>query len=283
MERSLDVLSICDFAVHGITPSEWLEIYPWTGLNANTRDHALAQFFFPSSIHSQLGAQYRTYRQRPYGSALLPRACEWRVMKPIPLRTIAAPSPTVLNFLRSQVRNAFDSPTWRCATLETQGHRHASTCARVGQLGSRRRGTGSIGRGVVQIPASSSPRQCSTLNSIPNREYASRFPTDPLIPPSSCRRTFSTTQSHSWRFWPSRRRPLPPPLKPHISPLGAVADDASNGLYGLGRTARSANELKMRCTELDESGNVTMVSGEFKKSELIAKVCGIAIPFHDWK
>jgi magnesium transporter len=35
---------------------------------------------------------------------------------------------------------------------------------------------------------------------------------------------------------------------------------------------RTANELKMRCTELDEHGNVTLVSGEFKKSELIAKV-----------
>ncbi|KAF2446958.1 cora-domain-containing protein [Karstenula rhodostoma CBS 690.94] len=34
---------------------------------------------------------------------------------------------------------------------------------------------------------------------------------------------------------------------------------------------RAANELKMRCTELDDQGNVTMVSGEFKKSELIAK------------
>lgn len=34
---------------------------------------------------------------------------------------------------------------------------------------------------------------------------------------------------------------------------------------------RATNELKMRCTELDEHGNVTLVSGEFKKSELIAK------------
>jgi magnesium transporter len=42
-------------------------------------------------------------------------------------------------------------------------------------------------------------------------------------------------------------------------------------LAGLGRT-RPANELKMRCTELDESGNVTMVSGEYKKTDLIAKV-----------
>lgn len=38
---------------------------------------------------------------------------------------------------------------------------------------------------------------------------------------------------------------------------------------------RAANELKMRCTELDEHGNVTLVSGEFKKSELIAKVLSL--------
>ena len=30
--------------------------------------------------------------------------------------------------------------------------------------------------------------------------------------------------------------------------------------------------MKLRCTEFDENGNVTVVDGEFKKSELIAKV-----------
>ncbi|KAJ4297824.1 magnesium ion transporter [Kalmusia sp. IMI 367209] len=43
------------------------------------------------------------------------------------------------------------------------------------------------------------------------------------------------------------------------------------GFEGLGRMTRTANEQRMRCTELDDQGNVTMVSGEFKKSELIAK------------
>ena len=47
--------------------------------------------------------------------------------------------------------------------------------------------------------------------------------------------------------------------------------DPTSSFETLGRVTRSANELKMRCTELDEHGNVTMVSGEFKKSELIAK------------
>jgi hypothetical protein len=41
---------------------------------------------------------------------------------------------------------------------------------------------------------------------------------------------------------------------------------------------RAANELKMRCTELDEQGNVKMVSGEFKKSELIARVRSMQNP-----
>ncbi|OCL15399.1 hypothetical protein AOQ84DRAFT_248591, partial [Glonium stellatum] len=39
----------------------------------------------------------------------------------------------------------------------------------------------------------------------------------------------------------------------------------------LGRVSRPTNELKLRCTEFDEHGNVTLINGEFKKSELIAK------------
>lgn len=48
-------------------------------------------------------------------------------------------------------------------------------------------------------------------------------------------------------------------------------EDATN-LSSLGRAGRPVNELRMRCTELDEHGNVTMVSGEYKKTDLIAKV-----------
>ena len=35
---------------------------------------------------------------------------------------------------------------------------------------------------------------------------------------------------------------------------------------------KMGNELRLRCTEFDENGNVTLVNGEFRKSELIAKV-----------
>jgi len=45
-------------------------------------------------------------------------------------------------------------------------------------------------------------------------------------------------------------------------------DDAGLG----GRIIKPSSELKLRCTEFDENGNVTLVNGEFRKSELIAKV-----------
>lgn len=44
-------------------------------------------------------------------------------------------------------------------------------------------------------------------------------------------------------------------------------------MFSLGRhiSAKAAAQPKLRCTELDEIGNVVLASGEFKKSELIAK------------
>ncbi|KAF2116864.1 hypothetical protein BDV96DRAFT_612006 [Lophiotrema nucula] len=81
-----------------------------------------------------------------------------------------------------------------------------------------------------------------------------------------------TSWKDAWNILGSRKRQKgsDPSSWGTKSPLAKVIDDGS-GFNGLGRTARPANELKMRCTELDENGNVTMVSGEFKKSELIAK------------
>jgi len=45
-------------------------------------------------------------------------------------------------------------------------------------------------------------------------------------------------------------------------------------IFSLGSriSAKAASEPKLRCTEFDEHGNVVLVNGEFKKSELIAKV-----------
>ena len=51
-------------------------------------------------------------------------------------------------------------------------------------------------------------------------------------------------------------------------------DETSAQLFNLSRTlsaSASRAESKLRCTEFDSSGSVTLVSGEFKKSELIQK------------
>jgi magnesium transporter len=53
-----------------------------------------------------------------------------------------------------------------------------------------------------------------------------------------------------------------------MPPLQGFLDD-SPGMGG--RIIKPSNELKLRCTEFDEHGNVTLVNGEFRKSELIAK------------
>lgn len=50
-------------------------------------------------------------------------------------------------------------------------------------------------------------------------------------------------------------------------------EDGSDSIFSKGRSisAKAAAQPILRCTELDENGNVVLASGEFKKSELIAK------------
>lgn len=54
-------------------------------------------------------------------------------------------------------------------------------------------------------------------------------------------------------------------------PLPSFLDDVNGASLGRSKAAR-VNELKLRCTEFNEDGKVTLVNGEFKKTELIAKV-----------
>ncbi|KAH9224822.1 hypothetical protein DL95DRAFT_350851 [Leptodontidium sp. 2 PMI_412] len=65
------------------------------------------------------------------------------------------------------------------------------------------------------------------------------------------------------------------PLRPDDLPstLHGSEEDSDNSMFSLGRhiSAKAAAQPKLRCTEFDENGNVVLASGEFKKSELIAK------------
>ncbi|KAI9709937.1 MAG: magnesium ion transporter [Bogoriella megaspora] len=64
-----------------------------------------------------------------------------------------------------------------------------------------------------------------------------------------------------------RSRPNEPGHADDIPSLGSFLDDNAS----FGRILRPSTELRLRCTEIDTNGRVTLVSGEFKKSELIQK------------
>lgn len=89
------------------------------------------------------------------------------------------------------------------------------------------------------------------------------------------RRASSDARPLLARLWRLKGRKPGTTLKPNdLPPLPSFLEDA--GETTLGRSAgKASNELKLRCTEFDENGKVTLVNGEFKKAELIAKVCQI--------
>ena len=205
-------------------------------------------------------------------------------MKPM-LHRLTAPSSATLSFLRAQIHHAFEYGSQtngpRCAALKAGNARYASTSragatirrSAEGYLGCSRAGLGRSlpGQSSVAPLLKSKSSQCiasqSANGSIPRRQHFT-FPNASSF--SQCRQ-FSCTSTNQWSLWPTRekkRRPMP---SVSTSPLAGLIDDGTNG-NSLGRVSRPANELKMRCTELDGEGNVTMVSGEFKKTELIAKV-----------
>jgi magnesium transporter len=203
-------------------------------------------------------------------------------MKTTTLRSFAAPSPTVLSFLRAQVQYTFERSGARCAATKGQAGRYVPSGARSGQLGScfrRQYRTASRDEGFGKLKSVAAPKtnyveansSCLSLTTTRNTACAP-LASSSLIHPLSSRRALSTTSSNWWRIWPSNRQQRTPLNSTHQHPLSGLADDAASAPFNLGRVTRPANELKMRCTELDENGSVTMVSGEFKKSELIAKV-----------
>lgn len=83
----------------------------------------------------------------------------------------------------------------------------------------------------------------------------------------------STDTRPLWkRPWKDKWRKEKTASKSSGSPaLPGFLDDSGSTNFGRKKTVKGANELKLRCTEFDENGNVTFMDGEFKKSELIAK------------
>lgn len=202
-------------------------------------------------------------------------------MRPFPLRTIAVPSSTVLSFLRVQLRNAFESPSAQCAALRGQRRAYAGTTRAQGCLYEKARGGSTRAEGIIGqgrcgsfVPPKglvSESRMLCPSQSMCRPSSATNAASVPLVS-HRWRRGLSTSPSKAWQLFGGKKRGQPPGLLPPSAPIRDAMGDSAHGFDALGRMARPANEMKMRCTELDQDGNVTMVSGEFKKSELIAKV-----------
>ncbi|KAI4129995.1 MAG: hypothetical protein LQ341_006512 [Variospora aurantia] len=92
----------------------------------------------------------------------------------------------------------------------------------------------------------------------------------------SCRwtsaRHASTGEPHLLRrWWGKGRTAHAATTTEDLPPLPSFLDDNGGTSLGKKKAGKAANELRLRCTEINENGDVTLVNGEFKKSELIAK------------
>lgn len=178
------------------------------------------------------------------------------------------PSTSLLRFLRSQ--SDFSSTLSSCARPKSQfsccDRVSSSTCSsRTSSIWAcldAPRSIAGLGAGSFHIPTSR-PKPSNAVFSL---SLTSSQPT--LL------RHASTKSRPLLRRLFELRRSKSPEYKnnPHLGP--ALIDDTTEGIFNVGRglAAKASNEMRIRCTEFDINGNVTLVNGEFRKLELIAKV-----------
>ncbi|KAG8622825.1 hypothetical protein KVT40_009336 [Elsinoe batatas] len=162
-------------------------------------------------------------------------------MRPVSLSSSPIPSNTVLRYLKIQA----DSLRFLSETRSTRPPCRISESRRAYHT-SPWYGSNSL------VP---SPR-------ISSRENLCGLPARPFHHSSTALRPREVASRQSlfskWR--------LTPPSSP--SPLTSLLDDSAS----LGsRLSKPIPDQRLRCTEFDEHGNVTVVNGEFRKSELIQK------------
>lgn len=181
----------------------------------------------------------------------------------------SAPSASLLRFLRSQSGFASGSaacarprPPVPCHEALTSVSRRASSWAR-------------------QDARQNRTTLCSTtpyLSDVRSKALVAFVSLQPL----ALARNASTTRRPFLRRLFELKRGKTADHKSHRNQIPATSEEGSEGLFNIGRglAAKASNELRIRCTEFDKNGNVTLVNGEFRKSELIAKVSLVLFRSH---
>ncbi|CAO1598876.1 MAG: hypothetical protein LQ349_000381 [Xanthoria aureola] len=188
---------------------------------------------------------------------------------------VHAPSSNLLRFLKSQIED-----TWFFSPNPGVSRRQSLPkvckfvqCSNPGGLPSSARSFGTSQR--RQATVESSFLNLEFLRHPPRHDNPiARVPTDtsprewfPLL----SRHASTEAQPFLRKLW-QKRRVVHPALKDgDLPPLPSFLDETNGTSLGRSKAGKAANELRLRCTEINENGDVTLVNGEFKKSELIAK------------
>ncbi|KAI1329956.1 cora-domain-containing protein [Xylariaceae sp. FL0255] len=176
------------------------------------------------------------------------------------------PSARLLRFLRHQT----ESLNFFSASHDVRSH----VVARKPQCASRKQ-TASLQACIVDITAIkpiTTKNQVSVLRTTPRRSsYETLSPCRPYSStkrePAPCKTTWQ-----DWVYGLGTKR-TGKPLEPDDLPEPTGHEGRNNSMFNTRRqlSQKAALEPRLRCTEVDENGNVILVDGEFKKSELIAK------------
>ncbi|KAL4805849.1 hypothetical protein BDV18DRAFT_13941 [Aspergillus unguis] len=185
------------------------------------------------------------------------------MLSPSPLKP-SVPSASLLRFLRAQSESSL-FPTNRssaCRRFSTKLTSSSSKLLSLEELPHKNIGCSPCKSPLLSLDPTKRRTSRCDASLFPSANAFSSLPRSP-----QCRK-FSSTRSR-----PIIRRLLDfkgrKPAEARCGP--SLLDDTENLSLARALAAKASNELRLRCTEFDINGNVTLMNGEFKKSELIAK------------
>lgn len=187
--------------------------------------------------------------------------------------TLRAPVPSrsLLRFLRSQHEIAFFHPSH----VATRFIASPKPCGAASPAIRKRRLSTTCGRSAATLEASVFDFE-PLLKRLPRRDARKSLKTlfstsqARAKSPSPAKGNSDEFQDDAWKssFKNDRKPPKPENL--------AAGDDFGQGAifsqHQRTVSAKASLDPRLRCTEVDEHGEVILVDGEFKKTELIAKV-----------
>ncbi|OAA74982.1 inner membrane magnesium transporter MRS2 [Akanthomyces lecanii RCEF 1005] len=182
------------------------------------------------------------------------------------------PSRSLLRFLRTQSETAFFTPSHVRGTRASG----ARVCNRVRLYNTETQRCRAASEAASSQPSALEASLRPFQSPRPQQQQQQRRDVSSTTKASGWNKATKSgggDPTNSWqeRLWGMAARRGFKPLKPDDLPGGDEFEHGSMFNSRRVMTAKAAAEPRLRCTEVDEHGQVILVDGEFKKSELIAK------------